>query len=108
MLSTEQVYLPITSEGCIEIIRTLSYLAVTPSLRYWIAEKVSFMLTTSPSLVHTTFVGGDPDEEQFKVKTVVEASCSDKILMEAVNINFEHHSIICSNKCVYSRANAGR
>ena len=58
----------------------LSYLAVTPSLRYWLDVKVSLKATTSPSLVHVTFVGGDPTEEQFRVKTDPEASCSDEIL----------------------------
>ena len=79
-LSTEHVYVPTTSDGCNKIIRILSYLAVTPSLTYWVVTIVSLSATASPFLNHVTFVGGDPDDEQFKVKTVTELSWSEKIL----------------------------
>ena len=42
--------------------------------------KVSFSATDSPSFVHVTFVGGEPEDEQFRMKTVVELSCNDEIL----------------------------
>lgn len=87
------MYVPISFDGCREIIRMLSYLAVTPSLRYWMVVKVAFIITVPPSFVHVKFVGGDPEEEQFKVKTVAELSSNDKILTGAVIVNlYEKHN----------------
>ena len=37
------------------------------------------MMIVSPSLIHVTFVGGDPNEEQFKVKVAAEISCNDEM-----------------------------
>ena len=48
--------------------------------------KFSFMITISPSLIQVTFVGGDPEEEQFREKTEAELSCSDVILIGAIEI----------------------
>ena len=79
-LSIEQVYVPITWDGDKELLKMLSYLDVRLSLRYWVVTKDWFMVSAIPSLVHVTFVGGDPREEQFRVKTFAELSCSDKML----------------------------
>lgn len=73
-LSIEHVYIPITSDGGKEM---LSYLAVVPSIRYWTVSKVSFTVTISASLIHVTFVGGDPEEEHFKVNTDADVSSRD-------------------------------
>jgi hypothetical protein len=87
---TEHVYVPTTSDGCNERVRILSYLAATPSRRYWMAAVVSLSISASPSLIHVTLVGGDPDVEQFRVKTAPESSCSDIMLTGAVKFSTVH------------------
>lgn len=72
--------MPTISDMGSRIIRMVSYFAATLSLRYWVAIKVSFAVTASPSFIHITTVGGDPEEEQFIAKTLVELSCRDEIL----------------------------
>ena len=59
--------------------------------------KVPFASSLSPSLTHVTFVGGDPDDEQFRVKAAAGLTCSDVILtgamrrdMKMSTLNFLH------------------
>lgn len=82
-LFTEQVNVPNTSDGGNKIVRVLSYFAVKLSVRYWVVMKVSFIVRVSPSLTQVTFVGGDPIEEQFRVKAAAEISSNDNTLIGA-------------------------
>lgn len=70
-----------TSNGCNRgDIRILSYIAIAPSLRYWLVVKFSECVSILLSFIQVTLVGGDPEEEQLTLNTSAEFSCSDKML----------------------------